>query len=51
LGEFSDWPKPIAVPSACPKCEPFILAALDTLRKTHNTKILNSLPNCGCRKI
>ncbi len=49
LGEFSDWPKPIAIPTNCDKCTNQVMMVLDDLRKTHNTKVLNNLPSCPCR--
>jgi len=49
LGEFSDWPKPIAVPSNCEKCTDEVMGVLDQLRATCDVTVLYNLPKCSCR--
>ena len=48
LGEFADWPQPIAVPINCKKCTPRCINALSNLRKTHNINILQEIEKCSC---
>lgn len=51
LGEFSDWPEPIAVPSNCERCTDEVMGVLDQLRATGDTTILYNLPECRCQNI
>lgn len=48
LGEFSDWPIPVATPKGCDECSEKILVAFSELRKRHDVSVFNSLPNCKC---
>jgi radical SAM enzyme (TIGR01210 family) len=49
LGEFSDWPPPLAVPTSCSSCREQLKDVLAQIRLTHNMKILEFLPECSCR--
>jgi len=49
LGEFSDWPEPIAKPTSCPICQNDFLKLLNRLRKEHDIKQLHNLPICSCK--
>ncbi len=51
LGEFSDWPKPMAVPSNCERCTDEIMGILDQLRATGDVTVLYNLPKCSCQNI
>lgn len=48
LGEFFDWPPPIAYPMSCPKCQKKILEALKDLRLNHDIKVLEKFGVCSC---
>lgn len=50
LGEFSDWPEPIASPESCPECREKLIEILSQLRLNHQINVLRQLPNCQCRK-
>ncbi len=47
LGGFSDWPPPIAAPTSCPKCAPFLKSALNFIRERHNLQPLTKI-SCFC---
>ncbi len=51
LGEFSDWPQPIAMPTSCSRCQSYLLSVLTDLRQHHNLKILTNLYHCECNRI
>jgi radical SAM enzyme (TIGR01210 family) len=50
LGEFSDWPEPIASPDSCSKCKKELIKVLLQLRLNHEINILEKLSDCQCRK-
>ena len=50
LGEFSDWPQPIAVPQNCHKCTDKVLEILSQLRITNDMNVLQLLPACSCQR-
>lgn len=47
IGGFDDEPPPIAVPTNCPDCSPYIHNLIEQFRQT---RILGEIPNCPCRK-
>jgi len=49
LGEFADWPKPIASAINCPECTSEVLGVLKKLRSEHCLSVLSQLPQCSCR--
>ncbi len=53
LGEFSDWPQPIARPDSCPRCAKYLLAVLGKLRSGRNLKdiLAGNFYYCACNKV
>lgn len=49
LGEFSDWPQPVATPKNCDFCTDKTLKSLADLRRSHELSVLEELPDCYCR--
>jgi len=49
IGNFTDEPKPIAVPSNCPNCTEKVLRAIQRYRENHSLAEFQSL-TCPCQK-
>lgn len=50
LAHFTDTPKPIAIPSNCEKCSDKFYKMLDRYRETLDSKYLEEVIECDCRK-
>lgn len=49
LGEFADWPKPLACPVSCDQCNEGLLLAINGLRMTHEFDEVLNLNPCNCQ--